>query len=414
MKPYSVWLEGMGPTRNSLNGNKSDKVAVVGGSFNGLSTAYHLLQEGYAGTDITILDKGYIGQAPGRSAGQLAKSTETDFLDDVNELGEEGAKHAWESQRESIDILRRIISQYGLDCGFESNGSRYYGSSEDIEYLQDEAAARNRNGFPVEIRRTPQLGDNDVYLFDPTDCTIDPARYCAEFAKSLEKEGVRIYENTPVTSLDSGIIQTPGGRMDAGRIVLSGQNVPGSFGLGKRAIPVETYCMATRPLAQDEIRGIGLEDRAIFWGSDVPYFYGKLTPDDRLLVGGGDLVHYPRWIPFIPQMLDRRKKRQLKGRFVEYFPQFTESDIDYSWGGTMHVTTDFLPVVGSEGNIIYSGNAAGIPHATLLGKVVASRIAGKQTEYDELFDAKRKTGIVPKVEGGLWKNLQMYARALGY
>ena len=407
---HSIWLDGLSPSRDCLTENKSSKIVIVGGSFTGLSTAYHLLLQGYLGSDISIIEKGYIGQEAGRSAGLLAKSTESNILRYVYNFGEKEAKQVWESQREGIELIVNTIKKHALKCGFESKGSRLYATKEETAYLEEEAEARNRFGFKVEIRHHPSLGEQDTYLFDPSDCTINPAALCTELSKYLEGEGVKIYENTKAYYIcnKATAIYSDHGILKADKIVLAGQRVPQQFRKGGTSLPIETYCLTTRRLRTAEIVSIGLHNRQIFWDSDIPFFYGKLTPDNRLLVGGGDL--------FLPlsKLFSKRKRKQLKDKLMEYFPQLSEEDINYEWSGIMHIKSDFLPVIGNDGNIFYAGTSAGIQHAVLSGKVVADKIAGKKTQYDTLFDPNRKVSPVPITEFGLLKNMKAYLHSLGF
>ncbi|MDI6721092.1 MAG: FAD-dependent oxidoreductase [Candidatus Aenigmarchaeota archaeon] len=233
MKAYPVWLEGIGPTRPNLKGINKSGVAIVGGSFAGLSTAYHLLEKG---------------------------------------------------------------------C----NGSRYFMNMEDSDYLEEEARIRNENGFPCEVRSDARLGDNAIYLLDKTDASVNPAKFCTELAGYLEDKGVRIYENSPVRGIGDRDVYSMEGKVRSGKIILSGQNVPSQFGRGGFSLPsIETYCMATEPLTQEQIEAIGTNSRTLFWDGNMPYIYGKLTEDNRLLVGGGDLLSA------LSPLFAERKMRQL-------------------------------------------------------------------------------------------------------
>ncbi len=433
LKQYPVWLEGMGTTRDILRGDDNTcAVAIVGGSFSGLSSAYRLIEKGLNPTGIVILDRSYVGEAAGRSAGQLAKSTEEDYLDSINKANYEATnastRRMWNSQKEGIDTIERMTREGGVNCGFERNGSKYFmrrGDPKSLKYLEDEARIRNENGFPCELRVDQRLGENGIYLYDKTDASIKPARFASELSKRLEGRGVRIYENSGVEKFDKGnmTLYTPAGSVKAGKVIFSGQNIPVQFIKGTvPSLVIETYCFATEPLTEEQIKEMGMSDRALFWDGNMPYVYGRMTDDNRLLVGGHDLLlrapHLklmaPGSFPLIGKKLSERKMDQLRRRADDYFPQLSDVGREYEWKGSLHVATDFMPVIGNEGDVHYSGYAPGIPHAVLSGEMVSQHAMGEKTEYDDLFEAGRKMPTIPTIAGGAKKNAMLWLQMAGY
>jgi gamma-glutamylputrescine oxidase len=70
---------------------------------------------------------------------------------------------------------------------------------------------------------------------------------------------------------------------------------------------------------------------------------------------------------------------------LQVYPQLSDTQIDYGWGGTLAITMNRLPHFGRiNGNIWhlqgYSGH--GVPTATFAGKLVAEAISGKHERFD--------------------------------
>jgi len=115
--------------------------------------------------------------------------------------------------------------------------------------------------------------------------------------------------------------------------------------------------------------------------------YWKLSADNRLIFGGGE--NYRRGFP-------RDIKSFVQKYMLAVYPQLTNTQIEYGWGGTLAITLNRLPHFGRiNGNIWhlqgYSGH--GVPTATFAGKLVAEAISGKHERFDIM--ANLPTGKFP-------------------
>jgi gamma-glutamylputrescine oxidase len=136
-------------------------------------------------------------------------------------------------------------------------------------------------------------------------------------------------------------------------------------------------------------------------------YYFRLTPDHRLLFGGGESYGYrmPRYIGgFVRPHLQR------------IFPQLGGVPIDHAWGGTLAISPNRLPFVIEPRPGLYAANGfsgVGVVLAPWLGDAVGRAMAG---EANSAYDLVKRLPS-PRFPGGRllrWptQNLAMRVMAL--
>jgi gamma-glutamylputrescine oxidase len=158
--------------------------------------------------------------------------------------------------------------------------------------------------------------------------------------------------------------------------------------LAATAIGVDNYQLATAPLSEDLYARI-ITNRSCLWDSHFQVYYYSLSPDKRLIFGGG--VGFPG-----------REARDLKSivraHMLKIYPQLADVEIDYAWGGTFSNTLSRLPDFGRLADNVfyaqgYTGHGVGL--ATLGGRLIGDAIAGTAERFDVLADIPQ-----PKYPGG--------------
>lgn len=393
-----VWLpSNIVPTHPPLQGISQDQIVVVGGSYAGLTTAYCLAKAGYS---VSLLEAGTVGYAASRSAGVVCSSLERDYLDYVNAYGVETAKRMWQFSVEGVNFVRKLVAELDPQnkSQLEETGSLYTAYPEDRDYMRQEAAARNAAGFTAkyfEDQLNPFYEDGaHLGIYTPDDVIINPYQFCQVLAAAAVSLGVKIYESSPVIRLDKEkkICGTKDGSLQAEKVILAGQAVPGQFGYNRRELNILTFCLATAPLDVSQIEFLGLHQRSSFWDTDQPFFYGRLTPDNRLILGGDDL-----WAPMSWFGLQNVKLNRLENRARERIPFLEEIPIEYRWGGSLTIVSDAMPTLGVVSNIFIGGNASGISQAVMVGKLLAGMTANCYQKTSKLFSHKRPISILPNM-----------------
>jgi glycine/D-amino acid oxidase-like deaminating enzyme len=149
-----------------------------------------------------------------------------------------------------------------------------------------------------------------------------------------------------------------------------------------------TYALVTQPLDPELL----WPERALIWESARPYFYLRTTPDNRIMMGGGDESFKNEKLR---DALLTKKEASLLKRCREMFPHLPELVADFSWCGSFAETEDGLPHIGrypKMDNIYfalgYGGN--GTTFSMTAADIIANQIDGKPDARAPLFAFGRK------------------------
>jgi len=171
-------------------------------------------------------------------------------------------------------------------------------------------------------------------------------------AAAGERLGVRIFERTPATALDSdadGVtVRTPDGVLRAGQVALATSAFPALVRrLRPYVVPVYDYVLMTEPLSAAQRAGIGWRHRQGIGDSGNQFHYYRLTADDRILWGGYDAIyHFGRGIR---AAYDQRPATfaTLAAHFFATFPQLEGIGFSHRWGGVIDTCSRFCAFFGT-------------------------------------------------------------------
>jgi glycine/D-amino acid oxidase-like deaminating enzyme len=180
----------------------------------------------------------------------------------------------------------------------------------------------------------------------------------------------------------------------AGKVVIAlGGGYAPQIGLFKRHIlPLNLYATATEPLSEAQMRSIGWAGREGLWDTRDDFMYLRLSADNRIVFGEGGMIPYDGSpSPGNHQPLIEKMQRSL----LVTFPQLEGVRFTHAWGGTVGITLDGMPSVGTLGdadNIHHAVafNGEGVVMTQLAGRIVAERMAGEETPLARLAMVDRK------------------------
>src|SRR5258706_341500 len=225
-----------------------------------------------------------------------------------------------------------------------------------------------------------------------------------ELAALARRAGARIFEDTPVVSVDpSGIrkrIVTPSARLRASHIVLAGNVHLGATlrRLSETLLPVWRYAAVTAPL------GERLTEAIIFKGSvtdtdGIDHF--RIVDGDRLMWAGPETAWAARPERFAPA---------IARRIHTIFPQLGKPEIAEVWGGAAGHTVHGMPQIGQlrRGLWVTSGfGRQGLNTSAIAGQLIARSILWGDERWRmfspfELVWAGGTTGRVAGYFIGMW------------
>lgn len=387
----SVWVSTgkLRPISHPLQEPIETDVAIIGAGFTGLATAYYLQKYGIKTITLEANSVGW--GASGRNAGMILPGFKKSYQSLTKKWGMEDARSMLNFSIKSIDTVENIVKENEIDCSFTRNGSiRAAFKPAHMDALKKEQEfLANHFDYPLDILDKEEMQNevnSELYwggLVDPNGASFQPFNYTLGLADCVETLGGKIFEQSKVISIerskDSVTLKTESGKVKAKRLVVAtnGYTTPVSKRLAKSVIPIGSYIIATEPLHEDLVRQLIPSLRPV---SDTKKFlyYFRITPDKRMLFGGRVSFNGVE----TPELF-----KELREQMLSVFPQLKEARIDYRWGGMTGFTFDQFPHVGQtkEGDYYSLGYCGhGASKASLMGKVIAERIAGVKREEEKI------------------------------
>lgn len=404
----SYWLEVAGPYTESppLEASIEVDVAIVGGGYSGLSAAFYLKQA-EPGLRVALLEQEVIGYgASGRNAGfamtLFGLTMETTKL----RFGEAAVREAQQYMDRAVEHVGELVRTHGLQCDYERTGLLTVAISEaGKRRLMREVELANRLGFNtirwIEADAVRSLVNSPTYLgarVEDNCALINPAKLAWELKRLCLAAGVEVYERTPVQSVQSGrrvALVTPRGVVNADKAILATNAYSVAFPpIRRKQAAVYTYIVLTEPLSAEQLAAIGWQGRqGIEDGRNLVHYY-RLTPDNRLLMGGGDVE------VFRGGGLGEDQHAAIRAALQEHvrrtFPSLRDVRFTHHWGGPVSVPFDMAPAVGyadRDRRLIYALGCVGHGVSlTLMNGVILRDLAlERRSQWTDLFFVNRRT-----------------------
>jgi glycine/D-amino acid oxidase-like deaminating enzyme len=257
-------------------------------------------------------------------------------------------------------------------------------------------------------------------MHDPDAAILEPARLAWGLRDACLRSGVRIAEQTPVTSLaragDGVAVHTGAGRVQAQRVVLATNAYPPLLRrLRLMTVPVYDYALMTEPLTPDQRAAIGWEGREGIGDSGNQFHYFRTTRDGRILWGGYDAIYH--YASGIAAEYDERSEtfEVLAEHFFTTFPQLSGLHFSHAWGGVIDTCTRFAAFYGTamEDRVGYALGFTGLGVAAtrFAGDVVLDLLAGQDTPRTRLEMVRKKPVPFPP-EPLRWVGIEATRRSL--
>jgi gamma-glutamylputrescine oxidase len=399
-----------------LDGDREADICVIGGGYSGLSVALHLAR---AGANVVLVEAERIGWgASGRAGGLVRVGLPRDPHWLENELGRADTIALWRLALDARAHLDWLIGRYDIACQLAPGHLRLDRSRSEVEETRRFVElVEERYGYPhlriVEKDELASLvGAKGCRggVIDARGGHLHPLNLALGLAAAAHAEGALLCDRTPASNVARGdgrwIVTTPNGTITAHRLVLAGggQRVGLERKVDARLVTLGGVVAATEPLGADIAGDIIRGSHAVTLGGSDQFF--RVTADHRLLFGSGD-----------GQGAHARSRRgdRVRHDLRRMFPQLNDVRIDYSWASGVAVTRNRLPYVrqprpGMYALGGYSGWGAVL--APYFGKLVASAIAGGDSDFDRLTRLKVPRFPVRRLMHGPTQGVAMSLLAL--
>lgn len=338
-----------------LDAGTDARFVVVGAGLSGLALAHHLTQS-VPPEEILVVEAGRAGcGASGRSTGIVGPGVGTTITALVRKYGSRTASHMFGASLEGVAALRQLAKELLDDCELTDTYQLVAAKTPaHAARLRDRAhTLSDQLGFDVRYldqdATAARIGVDGYHgaLCYPDAATVNPWLLCQALKQSLLDSGVRIAEQTLVTAIVGGqpVTLTAGGyrvRTDTAVLATDGFT-PDGLGLHRHAIAaIRTHVLRTEILPTNVLASTGWDGQGAVIDSRSFFNYFRLTPQRRLLFGGGPAI--------LDHQADGRAVAAVRTRLVrelhETFPALAGVEIADFWSGVTATTLDRLPIVG--------------------------------------------------------------------
>jgi len=395
----SLWydtLPGGVKRRAPLRGSFTVDVAIVGGGFTGLWTAYYLL-DADPSLRVAVVEQEYAGfGASGRNGGWCSALFPVSASTLAREHGHDASVAQYTAMRDSVAEIVRIADAEGIDADIAPGGTVVIARS-DPQLTRARAEVDDAHEFGIELdvldagTARARLGATSVLggTYTPHCAAIHPAKLVRGLAERVEARGATIYEDTRATRIEPHLVTTAAGDLPADVIVRATEGYTARLpGLRRAIAPVYSLMIATAPLPDSVWSEIGLAERETFSDFRHLIIYGQRTADDRLAFGGrGAPYHFGSRIAASYDE-EPRIFEALRATLVELFPMLRDVPITHRWGGPLGISSDWHASVGLDRTtgIAWAGGYVGdgVSTTNLAGRTLSDLIVGRRSPLVEL------------------------------
>ncbi|MFI2434506.1 NAD(P)/FAD-dependent oxidoreductase [Streptomyces sp. NPDC018693] len=344
---------GLPAARPPLPGDTSADVAIVGGGYTGLWTAYYL-KKAIPDLRITVLEQRFCGYgASGRNGGWLYNGI-AGRERYARQHGHEAAVRLQKAMNATVDEVVRTARAEGIDADIHQGGV--------LEVARSPAQLARLRAFHEHEH---SYGEHDRELYDATETAeririadalgaswtphgarIHPVKLVKGLAATVAALGVTIHESTPVTEIRPGRATTPHGTVRAPYVLRCTEGFTAALKGQKRTwLPMNSSMIATEPLTADQWAAIGWEDRATLGDMAHAYMYAQRTADGRIALGGRGVPYRYGSRTDHDGRTQRSTIEALRTVLTDFFPTLGDVRVDHAWSGVLGVPRDWCATV---------------------------------------------------------------------
>lgn len=395
--------------RTRLSFDLDADICVIGAGLAGLTVA---LEAARLGASVAVLEGRHVGwNASGHQLGTVMPGYGLPIGELIARIGFEDTRELWSLSRQGAELVRANASEELIPGLALSEGALEVSNvdvgDQLISRLQmlGEDFETEVEGWQVDrVRDQLRTGHYFHGVYYPKAFQIDGRKYVHGLAALARRAGARIFEDTPVVSIDSSGIRkrivTPSARLRATHIVLAGNIHLGAplRRLSETLLPVWRYAAVTEPF------GERLAEVITFQGSvtdsdGIDHF--RIVDGDRLMWASPETTWAAR-----PQRFAGAIARRIR----TVFPRLGKVAIAEVWGGATGQTVHGMPQIGQlrRGLWVTTGfGRQGLNTSAIAGHLIARSILWGDDRWRlfspfELVWAGGPSGRVAGQIVGLW------------
>ena len=373
-----------------LSGVLNADVAIIGGGYTGLWTAYQLLERD-PNLRVVVLEADICGGGPSGRNGGFVNSWWDEASGLVSAFGEAGARACLDEVARSVREIGDWCERHGVDAHYRAGGMLVVSTTPAHDRrMEDDVGAAATLGDPeafvplgadeVAARcRSPRFR-NGALMRDGA--TVHPARLVRGLRRVCLERGVAIHEGSRATGVRDGAqgvlrVRTADGEVRARRVVLAVNAwAAGWPGARSRVLAWGSYMVRSEPIPELVTGELGWTGGESIIDARFSVHYLHVTREGRIAIGAGG--GRPGFDGRIGAGFtdDVAAARRAAFAFRWLFPQLAGVRLTDAWGGPIDISPDHLPHAwstrGGRMHIAagYSGN--GVAPSHLFGRLLAA------------------------------------------
>ena len=393
----SHWFDELPSYRPALPGSRDADVCIVGAGYTGLWTAYYVKRVDPS-LRIVVLEARFAGfGASGRNGGWLSGLVPGDRNRMADLYGRDRVV-AWQrSLNDAVDEVLGVAAREGIDAGAVKGGTLHVARNRaQASRLAAEADAERRwqvDGIAMltkaEALQRIQLEGVISAYYNPHCARVQPAWLARGLADAVERLGVDIYEQSPVTAIETGRATTPHGTVRAPIVLRATEGFTAALpGLRRRWLPMNSSMIATAPIPADRWEAIGWRGRETLGDAAHGFFYAQRTVDDRIAIGGRSVPYRYGSRTDVDGRVPDRTISRLTATLHSVLPQIRDIPMARGWCGVLAVPRDWEASVTFDRRtgLGWAGGYVGhgVTATNLAGRTLADLVLDQRTPLLDL------------------------------
>ncbi len=373
-----------------LGTTESCEVAVIGGGYTGVSAALHLARDHQV--DVRVLEAGHIGWGASGRNGAFCTigSTKLSLKTQISRFGLEQTRYYYQCMVDAVELVRETGVTENIDFQIQGDGElvvadypQYFSS-----FAEEASFHRKTLGLDVQVLSREQFREQGYAsphqhgaLHIKPSFALHPLRYTHGLARAAENHGARIHPHSKVLRWDKQNgkhrLETDSGTLLADKVILTGNGFMPEYlhkGIQGRPLPIQSAIVVSAPLTDEQIAATNWSTLNPFINSKQLFFYFRLLPDRRLLLGAranhiGDLKGLEQTFAFMKQSIG------------SMWPSLATLQYQYQWRGLVCFAMNLRPSIGRmpDDHSVYFGygyHGNGVSTATWSGREIARWLTG--------------------------------------
>lgn len=365
--------------------NNHYDVIIVGGGITGITTGL-LLQK--SGQSVLIAESHNIcfGTTGGTTA-HLNSFLETPFTKIAKDFGNDKAELVAKACREGMDLIKKNIEQYKIDCDYKELPAYLYAQDEkQIKDLDEFYEGFEKMGIECSISNTiPVKIPFEKAVELPAQAQFHPVKYVYALAKEFEKAGGVLMQNCRVTAVEENEtleISSSQGGFKAKNLIYATHIPPGVNVLHFRCAPYRSYVIAVKLKNEKDYPDALAYDMA----DPYHYFRTQEVNGQHYLVAGGE-----------DHKTAHEDNTEACFKKLEAFVRnyYDIDSVDFQWSSQYFNPVDGLPYIGhlpghQQNMFVATGyGGVGMTGSHIAALTLCSMLVNGKSEYQHVFNPNR-------------------------